>query len=180
MGFFSDLGKAVEKAFKDVGNAVKDTFLGGGVSAGKNSSTSYGGYNGIPVTQTNTTGNNGNKDKGDSSSPAPPPSVAQPTQTLKPIHFTVTCTGLKPDTVHQFYYEGIDVTQYCKAVGAASGSTTLKTGNSGSITFDFNFTTNVEKYVDGLNKVGYDLAGDKKFELRATGSSASKIIPFKY
>jgi hypothetical protein len=173
MGFFSDLGKAVEKAVSSVGNAIKDTFLGSvnSVNDRLGGTTTY-----PPVKQTND--NNGGG--GGSSNPTPPPTVAQPTQTLKPIHFTITCTGLKPDTVHQFYYEGIDVTQYCTAVGAANGSTVLKTDNTGSITLDFNFTTNVEKYVDGLNKVGYDLAGDKKFELRATGSSASKIIPFKY
>jgi hypothetical protein len=176
MGFFSDLGKAVEKVVKDVGNAIKDTFLGGPV----NGSEKGGPQRLDPVKPPSTTGNDRGNDRSGSSSPTPPPTVSQPTQTLKPVHFRVSCTGLKPDTVHQFYYEGIDVTQYCTAVGAASGSTTLKTDNTGSITFDFNFTTNVEKYVDGLNKVGYDLAGDKKFELRATGSSASKIIPFKY
>ena len=113
-------------------------------------------------------------------SPTPAP-VVSPKPTLAPIYFNVLCTGLKPDTVHKFYYEGIDVTDYCKLQGASvATSNILKTNSSGSITFDFNYETKIEKYVDGLNEVNYDLAGDKKFELRATGSAASKIIPFKY
>lgn len=113
-------------------------------------------------------------------SPTPAP-VVSPKPTLAPIHFNVSCTGLKPNTVHKFYYEGIDVTDYCKLHGASvATSNILKTSSSGSITFDFNYETKIEKYVDGLNEVNYDLAGDKKFELRATGSAASKIIPFKY
>jgi hypothetical protein len=130
-----------------------------------------------PVRQTNGTDGNNNGNGG--TTDASLPSGSSHTQTLKPIHFEVSCTGLKPDTVHQFFYEGIDVTKYCSQVGDIF-SQTLKTDSAGTIKFNFNFTTNVEKYVDGLNKVGYELAGDKKFELRATGSSASKIIPFKY
>lgn len=102
-------------------------------------------------------------------------------QVLKPIHFEVSCTGLKPLTAHKFYYEGIDVTEYCTQVFATgqTWNTQLTTDRSGSISFVFNYSADLEAVVDGLNNTQYALAGDKKFELKAVGSAASKIVPFK-
>jgi hypothetical protein len=117
--------------------------------------------------------------KNDKKTPATP--ATAPTPALTPIHFKIECKGLKPNTIHKLYYEGIDVSDYCKKIGAPDATSgVLKTSDSGTITINFNYESDIERYVDGLNEVNYDLAGDKKFELRATGSSASKIIPFKY
>jgi len=104
-------------------------------------------------------------------------------QVLKPIFFEVRCTGLKPLTVHKFFYEGIDVSEFCTlitSVGSALPTTTgLVTDKNGVIEFKFNFKADLQSTVIGLNKTKYTPAGDKKFELRATGSSASKIVPYK-
>lgn len=130
--------------------------------------------------------------------PAPPPSKSNPVSShtdnsktnttshvhvLKPIHFDVTCTGMKPLTVHKFYYEGIDVSQFCTlvtSVGSVLPATTgLITDKNGNIEFKFNFKADLLSTVVGLDKTKHILAGDKKFELLATGSSAAKIVPYK-
>jgi hypothetical protein len=92
---------------------------------------------------------------------------------------------MKPNTVHKFYYEGVERGQDCIPVYPKPTSTNvtlgspLKTDSEGKIEFSFYFTLEVEQQVDASNKVKYELAGDKKFELRATDSSAFKIVPFK-
>lgn len=92
---------------------------------------------------------------------------------------------MKPNTVHKFYYEGFDRGVDCVPVNPKPANvsfvkpgTELRTDSSGKIEFNFHFTVEVEKQVDG-SKYKYELAGDKKFELIAVGSSASKIVPFK-
>lgn len=97
--------------------------------------------------------------------------------------FTVKCFGLKPNTVHNFFYEGVDFGKSCLPVypkptnAAVKLGSPLKTDSEGKIEFVFYFNTDVEKTVDGKKK--YELAGDKKFELTAVNSSASKVVPFK-
>jgi hypothetical protein len=107
----------------------------------------------------------------------------QSIQVLKPIFFDVKCTGLKPLTVHNFYYEGIDVSQYCTLITSTNmalpTTTGLVTDSNGSIEFKFNFKADLLSTVIGLDKTKYTLAGDKKFELKAAGSTASKIVPYK-
>jgi hypothetical protein len=98
--------------------------------------------------------------------------------------FEIACTGMKPNTVHKFYYEGIERGQDCIPVYPKPTSSVtvkgspLKTDSDGKINFKFYFTQDVEKQVDASNKVKFELAGNKKFELRATDSSAYKIVPF--
>lgn len=107
----------------------------------------------------------------------------QSVQVLKPIFFDVKCTGLKPLTLHKFYYEGVDVSEFCTLVAAAGTSlpatSGLFTDKNGYIEFKFNFKADLQATVIGLDKTKYTPAGDKKFELKATGSAASKIVPYK-
>jgi len=106
----------------------------------------------------------------------------QPVQVLKPVHFDVKCTGLKPLTVHKFYYEGIDVSEFCTLTSRGTALPAflgLVTDFNGIIEFRFNFKADLQATVIGLDKTKYTPAGDKKFELKATGSSASKIVPYK-
>lgn len=94
--------------------------------------------------------------------------------------------GLKPNTIHKFYYENVDRTEDCRQLGSSAASTGIKgklggpliTDESGYVRFNFHFTAAVEKEVDALNKVNYNLIGDKLFELRAVDSTAKKIVPF--
>jgi hypothetical protein len=111
----------------------------------------------------------------------PPPSVST---TFKQQVFNITCTGMKPNTIHQFFYEGVErgidcIPVYPKPTGTnvVPGSE-LKTDSEGKIEFNFYFTLDVEAQVDLANKTQYEVAGDKRFELRATDSSAYKIVPF--
>lgn len=111
---------------------------------------------------------------------------AQPacTTTFKQQVFNIVCTGMKPNTIHKFYYEGVERGQDCIPVYPKPTSTNvapgsqLKTDSEGKIEFNFYFTLDVEAQVDASNKVAFEVAGDKKFELRATDSSAYKIVPF--
>lgn len=111
----------------------------------------------------------------------PPPTI---TTTFKQQVFNIVCTGMKPNTIHKFYYEGVDRGIDCIPVNPKPTSTNvvpgseLKTDNQGMIEFNFYFTLDVERQVDASNKMAYEVAGDKKFELRATDSSAYKIVPF--
>lgn len=95
--------------------------------------------------------------------------------------------GLKPNTIHKFYYENVDRTVDCKQLGSNNASTSddgklggpLTTDKNGYVRFNFYFTAAVEQQVDALNKVNYSLVGDKVFELRAVDSTAKKIVPFE-
>lgn len=94
--------------------------------------------------------------------------------------------GLKPNTIHKFFYENVDRTKDCKQLGSNNKSSSddgklggpLVTDSNGYIRFNFYFTSAVEKEVDSLNKVNYNLVGDKVFELRAVDSTAKKVVPF--
>lgn len=119
---------------------------------------------------------------GGPSQPKPPPKVVeQPTITSQ--IFKITCTGMKPNTVHKFYYEGQDLSDKCMpvnpkppGVSAIRYGSPLITDASGKIVFNFHFTVQIEKQVDAANKTKYQLAGDKKFSLEAVNSSANKMV----
>lgn len=104
---------------------------------------------------------------------------------FKQQKFHVQCKGMKPNTLHKFYYEGVERGQDCvphhpKPItgGNVAPGSPLITDEKGHIEFHFYFTIDIEKQVDAENKVKYELAGDKKFELRAENSSAYKIVPY--
>jgi hypothetical protein len=107
-------------------------------------------------------------------------------RTFKQQKFEIDCKGLKPNTVHKFFYEGVDRGLDCipkspkpSGSGQIRPGTPLTTDEKGRIEFHFYFTVDVERQVDAENKVKYELAGDKKFELKAENSSAFVIVPFK-
>jgi len=116
--------------------------------------------------------------------PKPPPKVIQQPTITSQI-FKITCTGMKPSTVHKFYYEGQDLSDKCMPVNpkppgnaAVRYGAPLITDASGKIEFRFHFTVQIEKQVDAANKTKYELAGDKNFSLEAVDSSANKIVPY--
>lgn len=115
--------------------------------------------------------------------PTPSPSPGGVVNTFKQQVFNVKCTGMKPKTIHKFYYEGVDRGVDCIPVrpkpstGTATLGSPLMTNADGEIEFKFYFTLDVEKQVDASNKVKYEAAGDKKFSLVAEDSSAAKIVP---
>lgn len=149
----------------------------GGAAGGYSGGT--GNWGSGPVSSTGGGGGGGNQNQFQSSS-----STTQP----KPKDQVFECIGrgLKPNTVHKFYYENVDRTKDCRQLGTNDRSTAddgrlggpLKTDSSGYVRFYFYFTAAVEQEVDALNKVRYNLIGDKVFELRAVDSTAKKVVPF--
>ncbi len=148
-----------------------------GASQIKSSSTSWGGYTGYV-----SSGNSRDTNK---------------TSRIVPKDQVFECIGrgLKPNTVHKFYYENVDRTADCKQLGPLDNlpfnifsffgvsdkgrlGGPLTTDANGYIKFNFYFTAAVEQQVDSLNKVSYNLIGDKVFELRAVDSTAKKVVPF--
>lgn len=122
-----------------------------------------------------------NSNGGPSQQKPPPKVIEQPTITSQ--FFRITCTGMKPSTVHKFYYEGQDLSSSCipinpkpPGVSAIIPGSPLITDASGKIEFGFHFTVKIEKQVDAANKTKYELAGDKKFSLEAVDSSANKMV----
>ena len=100
-------------------------------------------------------------------------------------NFTVSCRGLKPNTIHKFFYEGVDNTTLCKSfMPAEINSTVLKTDSSGGISFSFGLAVDQSQtYHGGLFRKHYtsynlSISGSKKFELRATDSSATSTVLF--
>jgi hypothetical protein len=99
-------------------------------------------------------------------------------------NFTIQCKGLKPNTIHQFFYEGIDNTSLCLSdMPTEKNTTVLKTDATGTINFRFALS------VDQSQKTGWynwrrrteywlDISGTKKFELRAINSTATKTVLF--
>jgi hypothetical protein len=147
----------------------------GGAAGGYSGGT--GNWGSGTVSSTGGGGGGGNYSSGTSSYTAPKP---------KDQVFECIGRGLKPDTVHKFYYENVDRTKDCRQLGTNNRSTSddgrlggpLKTDANGYVRFYFYFTAAVEKEVDALNKVRYNLIGDKVFELRAVDSTAKKVVPF--
>lgn len=141
-----------------------------GATGIKSSSTSWGGYTGYVSSS-----DNRNKSSVNKSYVAPKDQV-----------FECIGRGLKPNTVHKFFYENVDRTKDCKQLGSKNSSVStdgklggpLITDANGYLRFNFYFTAAVEQEVDALNKVNYSLAGDKMFELRAVDSTAKKVVPF--
>lgn len=128
-------------------------------------------------------GNAYNSNGGPTQQNKPPQVVQQPT--IKSQLFYIKCSGMKPNTVHKFYYEGQDLSAECMPLDPKPPGTgpirygePLLTDASGKINFYFYFTVKIEKQVDAANKTKYELAGDKKFLLQAVNSSANKIVPY--
>lgn len=135
---------------------------------------------------TNTTTATSNGSWNSTSSGKTKPAIEDKKKTFKQQKFHVHCKGLKPNTVHKFYYEGVDRGQDCvphhpkpSNSGNIAPGSPLVTDEKGHIEFHFYFTIDVEKQVDAENKVKFELAGDKKFELKAENSSAYVIVPYK-
>ena len=121
-----------------------------------------------PNDPNNTSPGNAYNSKGGGTNNAAPPQT-----TTKPVPkdqiFECIGRGLKPNTIHKFYYENIDRTGdciqysgngsanaiYAQITGKMGGP--LTTDSSGFVRFFFFFTAAVEQQVDSLNKVNYNL-----------------------
>lgn len=97
----------------------------------------------------------------------------------KPLSFDIECSGLKPNTKHDFYYQNEKYTDYCKSTmqDLNVGSSVLQTDSTGTVRFKFQLPV---KFVidNSVTSISIE-AGDKLFELRAVNSSAKVKVPFK-
>lgn len=57
--------------------------------------------------------------------------------------YTITVTGLKPSTKHNFYFETINRDVDCRPIGGDLGDD-LITSNNGQLTFEFHYTNSTE------------------------------------
>lgn len=97
----------------------------------------------------------------------------------KPLSFDIECSGLKPNTKHDFYYQDEKYTEYCRSTmpDLNVGSSTLQTDSTGTVKFKFQLPAKVA--INGSVTTVLVAAGDKIFELRAVNSSAKIKVPFK-
>lgn len=100
--------------------------------------------------------------------------------------FTISVTGLKPNTLHKFKLAGVDKTSSCVQLRTTTTNTTgLKTDNVGTINFEYYYDAGVNEATSDYqqaNKLLAAAAGIKKFEVVSTdgASSAEGVIDIKY
>lgn len=107
----------------------------------------------------------------------------------KALNFTISCKGLKPNTVHDFYYKNNKATENCRSTmpDLNIGSTKLVSDSSGKLTFSFQLKVNatIKKRKFLIFSLGRDIVtlqeppGDALFEVRAQNSVARSLVQFK-
>lgn len=121
--------------------------------------------------------NSGRDDRGGSSSPR------VDTVTTKPLNFEVSCSGLKPNTKHDFYYKNNKLTDECRSLmpGQNVGTTTLISDASGKLQFKFQLAV---RAISSKSRASTTVniqepPGDALFEVRGENSSARALVQFK-
>lgn len=108
--------------------------------------------------------------------------------------FTISATGLKPNTYHKFMFDGSDQTSKCSQARTSTTNTSgLLTDANGTLNFDFYFDAGINEATSDLeqqNKLAAAIAGIKVFSIesydgnsKSTGSIGLKYytnIPYGY
>lgn len=95
--------------------------------------------------------------------------------------FTISITGLKPDTYHQFLFDGQDKTNKCQQ-NVTSGTNTgtgLRSDAYGTLSFSFYYDAGITEATSDLqqqNKLAAAVAGPKAFVVQSYGDGNSKAI----
>lgn len=111
--------------------------------------------------------------------------------------FTMNCTGLKPNTKHEFFYKNVNKTSDCKSLMDTSdvGTSTLISDSAGNLNFKFYKALNVTSGpqfgatgdndsnnfspVKSTNYYINEPVGNALLEVRAENSSAKATVEFK-
>lgn len=115
------------------------------------------------------------------------PSSMYPAQYIADAQkFTITATGLKPNTYHKFIFNTEDLTDKCSQIrGSTTNTTGLLSDSNGLITFDFYFDAGIDEAISDLEEVNKLLAafgGQKSFSIESYdgASRAIGVITMKY
>lgn len=121
-----------------------------------------------------------NRDGSRDNSPA---QVARVSKETKPLNFEIQCTGLKPNTKHDFYYKNTKITEDCRSLmpGQQIGSNELISDNRGKLHFKFQLKVNsvVTNLGSVKNVALQEPPGDALFEVRGENSTARTLVQFK-
>jgi hypothetical protein len=100
--------------------------------------------------------------------------------------FTISVSGLKPNTNHTFTFDGEDKTTSCSQVRTSTTNTTgLRSDANGVMTFDFYYDAGLDEAgtdVEARNRAIASIAGQKRFSVQ-NGDSTSKaagVITMSY
>jgi hypothetical protein len=95
--------------------------------------------------------------------------------------FTITATGLKPNTYHKFIFDNSDNTIKCSQVRTGAFinlPATLITDATGAITFDFYYDAGITEATSDwtqINKLAASVAGVKSFSIESFETSSKAI-----
>ncbi len=100
--------------------------------------------------------------------------------------FTISITGLKPNTYHKFMFDGEDRTAKCSQSRTSTTNTSgLLSDANGTVNFDFYYDAGIDEATSDFqqqNKLGAATAGTKVFNIQSYdgNSQASGSIGLKY
>jgi hypothetical protein len=101
----------------------------------------------------------------------------------KPLDFIIECSGLKPNTKHDFYYKNTKITDDCRSLmdGQLISSQNLISDSNGKLKFKYQLKVNtISRIGGGVTSVSIqEPPGDALFEVRGENSSAKTLVQFK-
>lgn len=95
--------------------------------------------------------------------------------------FTISATGLKPNTYHKFIFDNFDSTTKCSQLRNnvnINNTTSLLTDATGAITFDFYYDAGITEATTDwtqINKLAASAAGPKSFSIESFEASSKAI-----
>lgn len=100
--------------------------------------------------------------------------------------FTISLSGLKPNTNHTFTFDGEDKTSKCSQVRTSTTNTTgLRSDENGIMSFDFYYDAGLDEAgtdAEAVNRVISRIAGQKRFSVQNTDgtSRGAGVITLAY
>lgn len=100
--------------------------------------------------------------------------------------FTISMSGLKPNTNHTFTFDGEDKTAKCSQIRTSTTNTTgLRSDENGVLSFDFYYDAGLDEAgtdAEAVNRIVSNLAGQKRFSVQNTDgtSRAAGVITLSY
>lgn len=93
--------------------------------------------------------------------------------------FTISVTGLKPNTKHDFYFSGELKTDKCRIIrGMSNINTNLVSDNSGNLSFDFYYDAGIDESTSDVSqqyKLLSSIAGTKVFTIKDLSSTSFAV-----
>lgn len=94
--------------------------------------------------------------------------------------FTITASGLKPNTYHKFLFDNVDKTDKCRQIrNTTTNSSGLLTDSNGQLIFEFFYDAGIDEATTSYeqqNRLAASVAGDKRFSILSYNDAASKAF----